>query len=71
VRTIVEKQKGTDRTSQRRKVFRRQTFDKLRAAHYRAKIKARDEYLPKRITAQREANAELVKAAKGLGTDRR
>jgi hypothetical protein len=30
-------------------------------------IRKSDEYLPKRINALRESNAELVKAAKGLG----
>jgi hypothetical protein len=42
-------------------------FDKLRAARYRAKIKQRDEYLPKRITEQAQRTDDPIKAAKGLG----
>jgi hypothetical protein len=34
---------------------------------YRAKIKARDDYLPKRIAAQEQRADDLIKAAKGLG----
>jgi hypothetical protein len=67
VRTIIGRKNGTDRTSQARKELRRMTFNKLRAARYRAKIKMRDEYLPKRLAAVQENHAALVKAAKGLG----
>jgi len=31
------------------------------------KIKARDDYLPKRIAAQEQRADDLIKAAKGLG----
>lgn len=66
VRTIVEKDQGTGRTSKRANELRRREFDRLRAAAYRARKKARDQ-LPKKITETRDSGAALVKAAKGLG----
>ena len=71
VRTIIEQKHGKDRTSIKRKFERKQVLDKLRAAAYRAKIKARDEYLPKRIREQERRTDELIAAAKGLGKDKR
>jgi len=66
VRTIVEKDQGTGRTSKRTNELRRREFDRLRAAAYRARKKARDQ-LPKKITETRDSGAALIKAAKGLG----
>jgi hypothetical protein len=66
VRTIVEKDQGTDRTAKRRNLLRKREFDRLRAADYRARHKAR-EALPKAIAETRERGEELLKAAKGLG----
>ncbi|HUE72754.1 MAG TPA: hypothetical protein VMP01_17845 [Pirellulaceae bacterium] len=53
---------GSNRTSE----LRKREFDRLRAADYRARKKARDG-LPERITEMRKQGDELVKAAKGLG----
>ena len=66
VRTIVDNDQGTGRTSKRTNELRRREFDRLRAAAYRARKKARDQ-LPKKITETRDSGAALVKAAKGLG----
>ncbi len=66
VRTIVDNDQGTGRTSKRTNELRRREFDRLRAAAYRARKKARDK-LPKKITETRDSGAALVKAAKGLG----
>ena len=67
VRTIVEKAEGRDRTSKRTNdELRRQAFDRLRAAAFRARKKSRDR-LPDAIGEQLKTGAELVKAAKGLG----
>jgi hypothetical protein len=41
-------------------------FDRLRAADYRARRKTQDR-LPKTIAEVQAQNAELVKAAKGIG----
>ena len=65
VRTIVEKDKGTGRTSKRTNLLRKKEFDRLRAADYRTRKKARDQ-LPKRITGTLKRGEELVRAAKGL-----
>lgn len=46
--------------------MRKREFDRLRAAEYRARKKARAD-LPKRITNTRRQGDELVKVAKGLG----
>ena len=71
VRTIIEQKHGKDGTSIKRKFERKQVLDKLRAAAYRSKIKARDEYLPKRIREQEQRADDLIAAAKGLGKDKR
>ena len=47
-RTIVEKDRGVDRTSKRTNELRKQEFDRLRVADCRARKKARDR-LPKQI----------------------
>src|SRR4051812_17825395 len=66
VRTIVDKANGTGRASNRSRELRRREFDRLRAAAYRARKKARDS-LPKQIGELQRAGEALVKAAKGLG----
>jgi len=66
VRTIVEKDAGTDRATKRTNLLRKQEFDRLRAADYRARQKAQKQ-LQKSITATQKHGAELLKAAKGLG----
>jgi hypothetical protein len=66
VRTIVGKDAGTDRTSKRTNLLRRREVDRLKAAEYRVRKRARDS-LPKRITETRKRGEALVKAAKGLG----
>ncbi len=66
VRTIVEKDLGADRTSKQTNLLRKREFDRLRAADYRARKKARDQ-LPNRINQTLKRGEELVKAAKGLG----
>ena len=60
-----KKDQGTDRTSKRTNLLRKREFDRLRAADYRARKKARDR-LPGRINATIKRGKELVKAAKGL-----
>lgn len=65
VRTILEKDAGTDRTTKRTNELRRREIDRLRAAEWRARKRSMDA-LPKRINATRQRGAELVKAAKGL-----
>ena len=64
--TIVEKTNGRDRTNKRTNEVRRQAFDRLRAADYRARKKGRDR-LPQQINEQLKTGAKLVRAAKGLG----
>ena len=66
VRTIVGKDAGTDRTSKRTNHLRKREIDRLRAAEYRVRKRARDQ-LPKRITETLKRGEALVKAAKGLG----
>ena len=65
VRTIVEKDQGTGRTSKRTNLLRKRVFDRLRAAEYRARKRARDQ-LPKRLTGTLKRGEELIRAAKGL-----
>ena len=65
VRTIVWKDQGTDRTTKRTNLLRKREFDRLRAADYRTRKKARDR-LPGRINAILKRGEDLVKAAKGL-----
>ncbi len=57
---------GADRTSKQTNLLRKREFDRLRAADYRARKKARDQ-LPNRINQTLKRGEELVKAAKGLG----
>lgn len=66
VRTIVEKARGTDRTSRRATELRKREYNRLRGAAWRARKRALVE-LPKRISSTRARGLELVKAAKGLG----
>lgn len=66
VRTIVEKDAGTDRTSKRLEERRRREIDRLRQAEWRARKRNMDE-LPKRIASVRQRASAAVKAAKGLG----
>ena len=66
VRTIVEKNQGTDRTSRRTNLLRKRELDRLRSAEYRARKRGRDQ-LPKQIEATLKRGADLIKAAKGLG----
>jgi hypothetical protein len=66
VRTIVEKDQGTDRATNRTNLLRKREFDRLRAADYRARKKARDR-LPKKIAEIQAQGADLLKAAKGIG----
>jgi hypothetical protein len=66
VRTIVEKGTGTDRTSKRTSLLRKREIDRLRAAEYRIRKRARN-LLPKRIAEIQKRGEALVKAAKGLG----
>jgi len=66
VRTIVERERGEDRASKRTNDIRKREYNRLRAASFRARKKARDG-LPKRITEIQERGAGLVKVAKGLG----
>ena len=65
VRTIVEKAEGRDRTSKRTNEVRRQAFDRLRAASFRARKKSRNR-LPQQIDEQLRTGEALLKAAKGL-----
>ena len=65
VRTIIEKDAGTGRASKRTNLLRRREIDRMRAAEYRVRKRARDQ-LPKRITEIRKQGEALVKAAKGL-----
>ena len=66
VRTIVETDANTGRSSKRVNVLRKREFDRLRAAEYRARKKAQDR-LPKRISQTLKQGDILIKAAKGLG----
>lgn len=66
VRTIIEKDSGTDRTSKRTNEVRRRELDRLRAAEWRARKRSIDD-LPKKISETVKRGGELVKAAKGLG----
>ena len=66
VRTIVETNAGTGRSGTRTNLLRRREFDRLRAAEYRARKRARKE-LPKKISRTLEQGEILIKAAKGLG----
>ena len=65
VRTIVEKDQGTDRASKQTNLLRKRELDRLRAADYRARKRGRD-LLPKRINETLKRGKELSKAAKGL-----
>jgi hypothetical protein len=49
----------------RTNLLRQREFDRLRAAEYRARRRARDQ-LPKRINATIKRGQELVRAAKDL-----
>ena len=66
VRTIVEQDQGTDRKSKQANLLRKREFDRMKAADYRARKKARGQ-LPARIDQTLKRGKELVKAAKGLG----
>lgn len=66
VRTITEKEKGTDRTSKRTNALRKREIDRLRMASWRTRKREYDN-LPKKISQTRKRGDELVKAAKGLG----
>lgn len=66
VRTILDQ--GTGKERSRTNELRRETFDKLAAADFRARSKGRD-YVEKRINSTLKSGAALVKAAKGLGKD--
>ena len=66
VRTIVETAAGTGRSSERTNQLRRREFDRLRAAEFRARKRARKE-LPKKISRTLKQGESLIKAAKGLG----
>ena len=66
VRTIIGKDSGTDRASKRTNLLRKREVDRLRAAEYRVRKRARDQ-LPKRITEIQKRGEALIKAAKGLG----
>ncbi len=68
VRTITEKDTGTDRTSKRDAEKRKRMLDKMRAAEWRERKRSLDQ-LPKRITMTQREGEELIKAAKGLGDD--
>lgn len=68
VRTIIDKDNGTDRTAKRTNLLRRREMDRLRAARWRARKRGLDE-LPARISRTRKRGVELVKAAKGLGRE--
>jgi hypothetical protein len=63
VRTIV---KHGDREAQRINELRRREVDRVRAARYRARKKARDQ-LPAQIAELQRAGEALIKEAKGLG----
>jgi hypothetical protein len=64
VRTILDQ--GSDRERTRTNVLRRESFDKMAAADFKAKKRGR-EYLEKQINRVLKDGVELVKAAKGLG----
>ncbi len=64
VRTILDR--GTAKERTRTNELRRQHYDKMGAAHFKAKKRGHDE-LPKRINRLLKDGAALVKAAKGLG----
>ncbi len=65
VRTILGKDRGTDRTSKRTNLLRKREFDRLRAAEFRVRKKGRD-LLPKRISQTLKEGERLIRAAKGL-----
>lgn len=65
VRTIVEKDAGTDRTTKRTNLLRKREFDRRRAADWRAKKKQFDA-LPNRITDHQKRGEELRRAAKDI-----
>ena len=65
VRTVVEKDAGTDRTSKRAKELRRNEFTRQRAAAFRARKKAH-EALPGQVRELQKTGAKLIKRAKGL-----
>jgi len=66
VRTIVETNAGTGRPGTRTNLLRKREFDRLRAAEYRARKRARKE-LPKKISRTLKQGESLIKAAKVLG----
>ncbi len=68
MRTIVEKDAGTDRTSKREAEKRKRMLDRMRTADWRERKRSLDQ-LPKRIAATQREGKELIKAAKGLGDD--
>jgi hypothetical protein len=64
VRTILDQ--STSRERSRTGELRREHYDKMAGADFKAKMRGR-EYLEKRINSTLKSGAELVKAAKGLG----
>ena len=68
MRTIVEKDKGTDRTSKREAEKKKRMLGRMRAADWRERKRSLDQ-LPMRIAATQRDGEELIKAAKGLGDD--
>jgi hypothetical protein len=66
VRTILERDKGTDRTTKKRAGLRKKELDRLRQAEWRGRKRSLDT-LPKRIDETQRRGEALVKAAKGLG----
>jgi lambda repressor-like predicted transcriptional regulator len=64
VRTITDR--GTDKERTRTNELRREHYDKIGAARFKAQKRGRDE-LPKRINRLLKDGEELMKAAKGLG----
>lgn len=66
VRTILERDAGTDRTAKRTNLLRKREVDRQRQADWRARKRVIDD-LPARATRIRQRGDELVKAAKGLG----
>jgi hypothetical protein len=65
VRTIVGRQEGTDRTTQKTNRLRRLELNRARMAAWRARKRVRDA-LPNRINETLERGRELVKQARGL-----
>jgi hypothetical protein len=66
VRTICDKDRGTDSASKRTNLLRRREFNRMRAAAFRARKKARDA-LPGKLDEWQKDAAKLLKEAKGLG----